>query len=688
MKTIKSIVIATLVCATLVACGQGQRGEEKPQEVILGAKAVFDPARGALPFPSDVLFNGSQDGTLNIPVANPNDLSDPKVALNALDGFSTVAPITASFAAPLNPDTVAVGHGVRVFAVTMATATGPVIGVLRELSPLEIYAAVDNTDTGATLAILPLTPLAPKTTYMVALTNEILDMQGRAIIPDLTFTFLIHGEPLIDGSHKSRYRALSDAQANQLEPLRLATQAMLTAAQNYTITQDAPDAIHDLEQDRVKLAWTFTTQSIDDALASTRAQATSGNPHIQATNMTTKNIKDTLPGRANIYAGTLDVPYYLDASDPLLGRWSGAGGAFLTKYHPQPVAKSTQTIPMLLTVPNDATKPASGWPIVIFQHGITKDRTNVIAVADSLAAAGFAAVAIDLPLHGIADATSGLYSGPLERHLNLDLVNNDTRAPGPDRKIDTSGTHFINLASLLTTRDNLRQGVADLFTLTKSIPTMDYDGGDNGPDFDTSRIYFFGHSLGAIVGTTFLALEPDVKSATLAMPGGGLAKLLDGSPTFGPEIAAGLAAHGVNPGTTDYQSFMVAAQTLMDSGDAINYAAAARGTRGLYVIEVVGTENDTNHRPDQVMPNRVAGAPLSGTEPLVTLMDLAAVTTTLTHATDPARGVVRYSQGTHASVLDPTSPSLSVTQEMQTSAATFFASAGRTIAITNTTIVK
>jgi hypothetical protein len=41
---------------------------------------------------------------------------------------------------------------------------------------------------------------------------------------------------------------------------------------------------------------------------------------------------------------------------------------------------------------------------------------------------------------------------------------------------DTSGTHTINLASLLTSRDNLRQAVADLFVLAKAIPTMSGDG--------------------------------------------------------------------------------------------------------------------------------------------------------------------------------------------------------------------
>src|SRR3546814_5166859 len=50
---------------------------------------------------------------------------------------------------------------------------------------------------------------------------------------------------------------------------------------------------------------------------------------------------------------------------------------------------------------NFLAMPADGWPVVIFQHGITGNRTQMIAIAPALAAAGFATVAIDLPLHGL-----------------------------------------------------------------------------------------------------------------------------------------------------------------------------------------------------------------------------------------------------------------------------------------------
>ena len=82
------------------------------------------------------------------------------------------------------------------------------------------------------------------------------------------------------------------------------------------------------------------------------------------------------------------------------------------------------------------------------------------------AAAGYAAVAIDFPLHGVSPddpLLAPLYvgNGPFagvanERTFDVDYVNNQTGAPGPDGIIDPSGAHIINLPSAPTTRDNLR----------------------------------------------------------------------------------------------------------------------------------------------------------------------------------------------------------------------------------------
>ena len=76
------------------------------------------------------------------------------------------------------------------------------------------------------------------------------------------------------------------------------------------------------------------------------------------------------------------------------------------------------------------------------------------------------------------------------------------------------------------------------------------------------------------------------------------------------------------------------------------------------------------------------GAPLSGTEPLATVMGLESVTQT----TNGKDGIVRFSAGTHGSILDPAS-SLAVTVEIQSQIAAFQITNGATISVTNTTVI-
>src|SRR5215470_15544371 len=63
--------------------------------------ALFRPSQGILPYPTDLYFAGSTDGTLNF--QPDNALQPSQAAVNALDGFSTTAVIRARFSGPLNP---------------------------------------------------------------------------------------------------------------------------------------------------------------------------------------------------------------------------------------------------------------------------------------------------------------------------------------------------------------------------------------------------------------------------------------------------------------------------------------------------------------------------------------------------------------------------------------------------------
>ena len=91
----------------------------------------FVPLSGVLPYPTDLYFNGTTDGTVNGPVT----LFLPNAAtINALDGFSTVASSTVRFSAPIDPATIS-GDTVKMIRVRVNNANkAPVIpDLVREL---------------------------------------------------------------------------------------------------------------------------------------------------------------------------------------------------------------------------------------------------------------------------------------------------------------------------------------------------------------------------------------------------------------------------------------------------------------------------------------------------------------------------------------------------------------------------
>ncbi|MGE0580650.1 MAG: lipase [Steroidobacteraceae bacterium] len=627
-----------------------------------GLHPLFQVAQGLLPYPTDLYFSGSTDATLNISPAN--SLIPAQAALNSIDGYGVNTPIRARFSGAVSAASLTAAS-VRVVRVNIDNTTKATVGVAGVLVPGVDYSVGLATDAGVgnqIVEIRPLRPLAPSVAttnvgYLVLLTNGITDAAGAAAVPDTDYATIKNA--LAGGA---ACPAITNPTLNGVCRL---TGAHLQIAAGVG-----------LNPANVILSFSFSTGSTRDSLAALSASVTARPIVAQATGLNTKQVNPALPGVADIYAGILQIPYYLSKAAPLTGSWQGnpspvGGTRFLTRFNPVPVATETLSIPLLASVPNAAsgrTQPASGWPVVIFQHGITGNRSNMLGLADSFAAQGFVVVAIDQPLHGITDPMSPLYQQANERTFNLDVMNNTTGAAGPDGVIDSSGASFINLSSLLTARDNLREASADLMTLVRSVGNLDLTG-DTVPDIDATRIHFVGQSLGSIVAIPWLSMSSAVQTATLSVPGGLVTQLLRDSPTFGPRINAGLQAQGLVPGTTLYNQFFRDAQNVIEAGDPINYMAAAAAARPILLHQVIG---------DTVIPN-------SATQRLIDVGALAKVGTP--GANPVSRAYVSFTAGVHSSLLDPTS-SLAATVEMQTQAVTFAVTNGTVVAITNPAVVQ
>ncbi|WP_136516350.1 hypothetical protein [Geomonas edaphica] len=250
------------------------------------------------------------------------------------------------------------------------------------------------------------------------------------------------------------------------------------------------------------------------------------------------------------------------AASAVLQPYREPGTGRLTGYY-----YTERQVPFVYFAPA-GTPPAGGWPLVIFQHGINGRKEQAIAVAGALNGAGYAVVAIDLPLHG-----------------ELALPGHVTGTKW--------GEDFIALGAPLAARTNIQQAAFNLDRLDLVLATPTFGApfaaqgfaplGANAPN-PAVKPKYVALSLGSIVGAYYLAgnttlsgapgappytqgsLDVDMKGL-FSVPGGRIAYLLRDSADFGPSLNAGLAAQGVMSGTPTYEQFFQLTQSVLDPVD-------------------------------------------------------------------------------------------------------------------------
>ncbi len=665
--------------------GHTQAARNKDGSIVTGViRPAYDPTAGleGVPVPSNLFFLGTTDLTLNAPTTGLEGTAAALVdQINALDGFSTTERWTVNFLdnddgpGMVDPASVIPGQSVRVFQVNSLNGNpATVASIQRELTPgLEYTAAA----VGSVVAIIPLQPLAEYTNYMAVLTNDITDMAGNNATPDQFYYLSQADVPWVDEQGRSTYPLLNDASAQAAEGLRQLTATMEGAA-----------ATQGINPDDVVLSFTVQTQSVQPVLQVARSLVQPAPVVMQPISGNTAALG--LAGLADFAVGTITLPYYLGIPSeenpvaPLTDFWTAAPGAYLppfdalgldptstniTQFNPIPVLTGMQTVPVLVSVPSGVERPAGGWPVIIFGHGLGGNRTNSLGVADAYAAAGFATVAIDFPLHGVGPDNPfylGAIPGVNERTFDLDV--NQDGIPDP------SGSYALNFQEFRTSRDNVRQGVIDLSTLANSLGNFDLDQDGIG-DLRPFDVGYGGISWGGINGTVFSAIEPLVNKTFLSVPAGGLVRAGEASPAFGPTIRGGLALAGIFPGDPLFELYLTVGQSVADSADPVNWIRTTVGAKPVLLHEVIG---------DQVLPNFVPGVPLSGTEPLIRVGGLAAFDSTQVNP-EGLRSASRFvPPATHGSLQDP-SGSLAATLEMQLQMSTFLASEGTFIEVQDPT---
>ncbi|RKG51223.1 hypothetical protein D7X30_36105 [Corallococcus sp. AB011P] len=362
-----------------------------------------------VPFPNNLIRKA--DGTLDFPVpATPGLQQDLFTGLNTLDGFSTTGATVAE-----NGD----DHGVLDGTMYRVAADGPapkvdpasladgvkffkVTNQDKGTQPDVVTCLVNNagdcgTSVGAEgivpvpqqLQIIPKAPLDGATEYGAVLTTDLKDMDGRNVAPSTAFALLRLANPVYDeATKKSTISSVPDGLAFLLEPRRKLLKPYFDK-----VAAPVKDGGLGIPRSKIALGWNFTTQSTTSVLQQlyTLPGGVFGTPAAPTSIFPiTSQVKAAMAG-AGFASANVNAVYEVRANTPLL-----LTGPFGTL---NPGAKRDTRYPFMLFMPT-GTMPEGGWPVAVFGHGLTSNRTAVLGVANSLNAAGYAVAAMDAVYHG------------------------------------------------------------------------------------------------------------------------------------------------------------------------------------------------------------------------------------------------------------------------------------------------
>ncbi|MGE6757206.1 hypothetical protein ACQKGO_04255 [Corallococcus interemptor] len=551
-----------------------------------------------IPFPNNLIRNPVK-GTLEFPVPNtPGLQQDLFTGLNSLDGFSTTGAIVsengddqgvldgtmfreaADGPAPkLDPTTLA--EGVKFFKVNNQDK-----GTQPDWTTCLVNNAGDcGTSVGADgavpvpqqLQIVPKAPLDGATEYGAVLTTDLKDDKGRNVAPATAFALLRLANPVYDEvAQKSLISSVPDGLAKELEPRRKLLKAYFDK-----VAAPVEKGGLGIPRSKIALGWNFTTQSTTSVLQQlyTLPGGVYGTPAAPVSIFPiTSQVKSAMTG-AGFASDKVGAVYEVRANTPWL--LTGPFGT-LNPTEPRP----TRYPFMLFTPAGEA--PTGGWPVLVFGHGLTSNRTAVLGIANKFTGAGYAVAAMDAVYHGersscVGSATflgttgttgdDGACADPATQRCETNPASlsygrcvartagagaacdaaslppgvpngqvycanvisqgqcmADNKCEGGDFKRNAqgvpviSGWNFLNLGNLFTTRDNFRHHVVDFSQFVRVLGSPELSTAVGG--LNATQVDYVGQSLGGIMGTMSTAVSTRVRRSVLNVAGGNLVGVL------------------------------------------------------------------------------------------------------------------------------------------------------------------
>jgi len=611
------------------ACGSSSSGpgsSSPPQGVV----ARFDvstapvPAFLAVPFPSDVyLQNGKVVEIPQMSAVVKQNANFVSHEIAKMDGFSRVAlalfyvddtsaPQTADGLpawAKIDPKTLPDSESAcladtsSVFLVDLA-ATDPTKARVpcRAVNHTDIKAP----DARANLAIGPArgVVLEPAHQYAAVLTSRVKSTDGRAVQASADFQGVRGGSGHPPAVYTSAYTKVMAALGSALSK----DGAQVVALAPYT-THDMAKQLYTLRdgiESAAAPALKWDAQSMAPMSPAVFATSVGGNLPTGATASLDAWL-GTVPPTAKLPDGTDDPDGNLSvrAHDQILevgtgvfeatnwlanygtGTYSDLDHATFTtdasgKIQPAPDAP-TDKIWVTFAVPR-GTMPSTGWPVVIFQHGLGGSRADMLTLANPLCHQGWMVAAIDSITFGARAPEKGFqvdkandFGGPGSTYTGpdgiADFVGNPPATNG-------SSDLFGGLIDLGALRDQFRQAELDTSQLVKVLRSKpDLSGltlSGAVPAIDPDRIAYIGQSLGAIEGATAAAIEPHVQNWVINVAGGGIiVELASHSPTVSSSLDEGAGFNFAFVANTFDEGHVIITllQTITDPADPLAFAS-------------------------------------------------------------------------------------------------------------------
>ncbi|MBZ0156257.1 MAG: hypothetical protein K8I29_08630 [Alphaproteobacteria bacterium] len=432
-------------------------------------------------------------------------------AINTLDGFSTQADIYIPLTAQPDAARFPDPEAPSMDDSVFVMVDDPDSPFDGEMAPVVVEWRTYS------LWIRPFRPLREATRYVVAATRKIATADGKCYRATDSMRAVWEDAKSGKGSHPDLESALTRMETRGLASHRVLAISTFTTA--------------------------HMTRDLDEARRVLDGMASNDPPEITdwsfRSDIDVIDYEDTLD---RIAWGYLDVPTFRNAD----GLWERDANGDL-------VPTGTEEVLVHLTLPSADSGAGQPFPLSLYTHGIGDHKESLQAIASDWANAGFALIGLDAVCHG-------------------------DRAPIPHDPA-TSLLCYFQFFDPLMFRDNLRETAVGNMWLARAVKALgEIDmippGGDGIPDFDVSRLYFNGISMGTFHAGAWIGLEENIDTWVFSSAG---AKFI-GAALEGPYLGELLTIAQWLDGLMDgwkledtlwgYGHLM---QHALDAGDPANY---------------------------------------------------------------------------------------------------------------------